>query len=260
FLPFSFTQKRGKLVIEKQTLLMIILFSYFQKTLQHVYATKLPFFRNGDGAEKLFDVFEPGRIQAALERTELNLAHLIFPHSLCPIVGYNIPFTSCDPITELFGRRAFGLQIITYSWLLQKQQYGMLIQGNSGQFAWPALKFEQIIGEKRESMLFRNIVSKNTTDVAIGPLEYCGSGRMVKTTQGKKVLALCWNDTSSFSSPLLHREIAGLHRRNSGLDKPGTSKSAMSQRQKQRVFHALLTLLNHHLFQNVGGLARTNIL
>ncbi|KAJ3932347.1 MAG: hypothetical protein NXY57DRAFT_1038493, partial [Lentinula lateritia] len=77
----------------------------YTKTLQHVYATKLPFFRNGDGAEKLFDVFEPGRIQAALERTELNLAHLIFPHSLCPIVGHHKPFTSCDPITKLFRQR-----------------------------------------------------------------------------------------------------------------------------------------------------------
>ncbi|KAJ3861939.1 hypothetical protein EV359DRAFT_66044 [Lentinula novae-zelandiae] len=183
----------------------------YTKTLQHVYATKLPFFRNGDGAEKLFDVFEPGRIQAALERTELNLAHLIFPHSLCPIVGHHKPFTSCDPITELFRQRGLlcsdthlrddiyqpMLWIITYSWLLQKRQYGMLIQSNSGQFTWPASKFEQIIGEKRESLLFRNIISKNTTDVAIGPLEYCGSGRMVKTTQGKKVdFQICYVSTA----------------------------------------------------------------
>lgn len=121
-------------------------------------------------------------------------------------------------------------------------------------------------------MLFRNIVSKNTTDVAIGPLEYCGSGRMVKTTQGKKVyvfrllpcsasaythinsVALCWNDTSSFSSPLLHREIAGLHRRSSGLDKPGTSKSAMSQRQRQRVNEQVQSILSKSDAVNSSGI------
>lgn len=40
-------------------------------------------------------------------------------------------------------------------------------------------------GQDREAMLFGNILK--TRNVAIGPLEYCGNGRIVRTSHGEKM-------------------------------------------------------------------------
>lgn len=39
---------------------------------------------------------------------------------------------------------------------------------------------------EHKTMLFKHIVTK-TKKVAIGPLEYCGNGIVVKTTHGKNI-------------------------------------------------------------------------
>lgn len=44
---------------------------------------------------------------------------------------------------------------------------------------------EEIVGQKRDSMLFKNIVNSER-DVAIGPLEYCGNGTVIRMAHGKK--------------------------------------------------------------------------
>jgi hypothetical protein len=44
----------------------------------------------------------------------------------------------------------------------------------------------EVSRENRETMLFEHIV-KNTNKVAIGPLEYCGNGRVIRTTHNKKL-------------------------------------------------------------------------
>ncbi|KAF5334701.1 hypothetical protein D9758_017248 [Tetrapyrgos nigripes] len=73
---------------------------------------------------------------------------------------------------------------------------------------WPpySSRFRIVEAHERESKLFKNIVSKNTTDVAIGPLEYCGNGRMVKDSHGKLILTVCWYDPGSLSKGLVSRE------------------------------------------------------
>lgn len=47
----------------------------------------------------------------------------------------------------------------------------------------------EITGQKRRTMLFSTIVS-NTRAVAIGPLEYCGNGRVIKLPHGKTLYVL----------------------------------------------------------------------
>ncbi|KAF5359922.1 hypothetical protein D9758_013982 [Tetrapyrgos nigripes] len=88
---------------------------------------------------------------------------------------------------------------------------------------WPpySSRFRIVEAHERESKLFKNIVSKNTTDVAIGPLEYCGNGRMVKDSHGKLILTVCWYDPGSLSKGLVSQEYRGLSRCVLGLDKIG---------------------------------------
>ena len=43
---------------------------------------------------------------------------------------------------------------------------------------------QQLKGRERDVMLFRNIIKTN--GVAIGPLEYCGNGRLVKGPHGSE--------------------------------------------------------------------------
>ncbi|KAJ4488744.1 hypothetical protein C8J55DRAFT_557746 [Lentinula edodes] len=65
-----------------------------------------PFVRSGDDVHLagLHDVFEPNRIRSALERSELNLGHLIFTESRWHALGG--PLSSMDdPITKMFERR-----------------------------------------------------------------------------------------------------------------------------------------------------------
>ena len=47
----------------------------------------------------------------------------------------------------------------------------------------------RVIGQKRHAMLFNTIVL-DTRAVAIGPLEYCGNGRVIKLPHGKTLYVL----------------------------------------------------------------------
>jgi len=44
----------------------------------------------------------------------------------------------------------------------------------------------RILGDERRKMLFSHIVTK-TRKVAIGPLEYCGNGTIIRTSHGEKL-------------------------------------------------------------------------
>lgn len=52
---------------------------------------------------------------------------------------------------------------------------------------WPDSPFHLISGDDRTKLFFHSIVNKNTRDVAIGPLEYCGTGRIVTDKHKKKM-------------------------------------------------------------------------
>jgi hypothetical protein len=43
----------------------------------------------------------------------------------------------------------------------------------------------EVTGKNRQDMLFKTIVNRQK-DVAVGPLEYCGNGTVIRTTHGKK--------------------------------------------------------------------------
>ncbi|KAJ3966689.1 hypothetical protein EV361DRAFT_872191, partial [Lentinula raphanica] len=116
---------------------------------------------------------------------------------------------------------------------------------------WPLSQFHALVGLSRTNILFKTIVEKNTRDVAIGPLEYCGTGRMVTDTHGKKILTICWSDVGSLSRDQLHREVSGLNRRTSGIAKQGKAKKAMTERSKAKTSEKVEKLLGQRSSSDV---------
>jgi len=99
-------------------------------------------------------------------------------------------------------------------------------------------------------MLFNTIVS-DTRAVAIGPLEYCGNGRVIKLPHGKTLYdslpAFCFSLSSNLSirvSIVRHDpsvpqfyaqwKMIGLTRKADGLGRNGDLKKSMSQAQKRK--------------------------
>jgi len=113
-------------------------------------------------------------------------------------------------------------------------------------------------------MLFSTIVS-DTRAVAIGPLEYCGNGKVIKMPHGKTVYVLPHfvltslqiSDIHSRVSIVRHdpsipqfyaqREMIGLERKSNGLDRSGATKKSMSDAQqlKRRKIKAKTSLLSN---------------
>lgn len=111
----------------------------------------------------------------------------------------------------------------------------------------------QVTGSKRHSMLFTTIVS-DTKAVAIGPLEYCGHGKVIQLPHGKTMyvamaliiflLALILLLFLISVSVVRHdpavpeyyaqRELTGLNRRAAGLDRRGKAKKPMTKAQKRK--------------------------
>lgn len=116
-----------------------------------------------------------------------------------------------------------------------------------------------ITGLARDQLLISEIVKKNTRDVAIGPLEYCGSGRIIKIGKSKVYvmceisscydstqfcntrLSVCWED-QSLPVGLLVREHKGMNRRTKSLEKKGQAKKAMTVALKRKLDQEIDTL------------------
>ena len=97
-------------------------------------------------------------------------------------------------------------------------------------------------------MLFENII-KNSAGVSIGPLEYCGNGRVFQTTTGMKRYVysssaqymLCLINHSSVSivrgvdpglkETDLRKAFARPFKKKAGIDQPGKRKGKMTPRQ-----------------------------
>ncbi|KAJ3899502.1 hypothetical protein F5879DRAFT_926201 [Lentinula edodes] len=139
-----------------------------------------------------------------------------------------------DPITKMFERRALDYQGALHTHTMQQNNSGPLHLAFHPTCFMICAQFGT----------FRALV-KNTRDVAIGPLEYCGTGRMVKDNHGRSILTVTWSDVGSLLSSLLHREARGLQRHMKGLDKPGLSKKAISLKQKQKLNEDVNTLLRN---------------
>lgn len=114
------------------------------------------------------------------------------------------------------------------------------------------ISIEAVTGAARKQYLFTQIVKKDTRDVAIGPLEYCGTGRMIKVGKGQLYvispkscvhdnaqsdnprLSACWED-HSLPAAVVAREYRGLNRRLKGLEKVGEAKKAMKLTAKRKL-------------------------
>ncbi|ESK83115.1 hypothetical protein Moror_6047 [Moniliophthora roreri MCA 2997] len=51
-----------------------------------------------------------------------------------------------------------------------------------------------MVGQAQEEKLYLKIIAKGSSDVSIGPMEYCGNAFIVKGPAGKTVLSLCFED------------------------------------------------------------------
>ncbi|KAF8152979.1 hypothetical protein B0H34DRAFT_677203 [Crassisporium funariophilum] len=88
-----------------------------------------------------------------------------------------------------------------------------------------------IVGKERESLLFKHIVL-NSSDVAIGPLEYCGNGRVIYTSHGEKLVSAV-RGNPTLDPSLVERDLKGIIRRKEGLEKKGKRKGAMKPRHRK---------------------------
>ncbi|GAW08106.1 hypothetical protein LENED_010147 [Lentinula edodes] len=274
----------------------------------------------------LYDVFEPNRIRAALQRSERNLGHLIFSQSSWAAFLGELTSPATDPLTRMFGERGltnsptflrdsqfYGSLFVnegsrverqTYCYRFDKQYWSVtpafplnmfvnqkyasdwnigyeeavnkikdtttlelrwqrttlrsllasgkhstvslqeMIADRQAQLPrWPLSQFYAVTGVDRINLLFKTIVQKNTRDVAIGPLEYCGTGHIVLDSHGNKILTVCWADVGSLPLALLKREVFGLNRRTSGIAKVGKAKKAMTNHSKEKAAEKVQKLL-----------------
>ncbi|KIJ06719.1 hypothetical protein PAXINDRAFT_20081 [Paxillus involutus ATCC 200175] len=93
---------------------------------------------------------------------------------------------------------------------------------------------------ERHALLFETIIKRSTTDVAIGPLEYCGHGLTMRTTSGIIIPVLCHADPA-IPPALLEREYRGRKRRECELE--GKRKDQMAPKVKKARVHEVEKLL-----------------
>ncbi|KAF4571715.1 hypothetical protein EYR40_008235 [Pleurotus pulmonarius] len=198
---------------------------------------------NGEG-----DIFEPGYLNIALQEHPY-LGSLVFGESAWTHLGGSVG--GGDPLSSLFDKRSmldakshinpeYYESIVPYDFMdktrPRKQTY-LYYQAHKtcGKQLWTIAKipsshaetFDLITGTERETRLFSNIVKKSAS-VAIGPLEYCGNGRIMMTTHQKKRVFVVQGDPS-LSDTDFKRYIRGIYRIKNHLDEPGQPKTGMSK-------------------------------
>ncbi|KIJ09393.1 hypothetical protein PAXINDRAFT_17508 [Paxillus involutus ATCC 200175] len=195
----------------------------------------------GRDVAELFDAFEPNLISASLAWESFNLGHLIFGESewgcLRVAAGVNVAHPD-DPLTKMFAACSL-LQVSSH---LKSGVYITLLEdvsfsGKSGKYCdilaysadkqiwsltpnFPPNSCAQLGGphppatvlgiykrseHERHALLFETIIKRSTTDVAIGPLEYCGHGLTMCATSGTIIPVLCHADPA-IPPALLERE------------------------------------------------------
>ncbi|KAK1226934.1 hypothetical protein PQX77_010067 [Marasmius sp. AFHP31] len=195
---------------------------------------------------KLFDVFEPDRIQAGLDITEGNLGHLVFGDTQWELLGYTVP-EELDPITQLFvdteiiqsttspppltylNHEVYQVLFTnppkgtlrntkkTYFYHCSRQIWSLVPNyppncsntrrtviddghkvisslPSTAQDSYLAVndgkEVEHKINDAYEEKLFLSIIRKGTTDVAIGPLEYCGNASWHSGPGGRRLYVM----------------------------------------------------------------------
>ncbi|CDO70144.1 hypothetical protein BN946_scf184783.g28 [Trametes cinnabarina] len=152
----------------------------------------------GDASSGLFDIFEPTFIQCALEKSGISLRHLVFGPSEESIPKDN------DPLTLVYTE----LDVLPC-----KRVFSMADE------------------HVRNTQSFRHIVY-NTNSVAIGPLEYCATGRrLARGGSGKRnpLLLIC-RDSPMLPETFNKRHTASIQHISKGLHKRGKRKRAENKK------------------------------
>ncbi|KAJ7127476.1 hypothetical protein C8R46DRAFT_970612 [Mycena filopes] len=214
--------------------------------------------------DQLFDVFEPTFLALGLQ-SDMNLGHLIFgADDWVRLGGKQSPHD--DPITELYrkhgllgssthlnfdpsGPLLLPVDLVrgrnssycrTYAFHNPKQMWSITRDFPPNSYSRLGCKnpaaAKSVEGEERTSLLFKTIVT-STRGVAIGPLEYCGAGHIVRIGQTEYV-AVCKGDPAI---PQYHEERAfrGLERKSSHLEAGGKRKRARSDRENNELTRKL---------------------
>ncbi|KAJ3506414.1 hypothetical protein NLJ89_g6883 [Agrocybe chaxingu] len=208
-------------------------------------------------ATSLYDPFEPEFIRSALlhEHKLPKLGHLIFGDE------WEGEVPSVDPLTCMFKKRNLvgGLRWLkpghyvplfdaltpklkwkrrdTFTYYASKQIWSIVPNFPPNSQLSVSLNINSkknirhVTGTERETMLFAYIVTK-TRYAAIGPLEYCGHGKVVRTTHQKKLVSIVRADPA-LPAHLAIRELQGINRKRLGLDKPGRAKRAMTAKERR---------------------------
>ncbi|KAK6977428.1 hypothetical protein R3P38DRAFT_3473687 [Favolaschia claudopus] len=207
----------------------------------------------------VFDVFEPTFLSPSLTLKH-NLGHLVFGPELWTAIGGELSDQS-DPVTAYFREqgllnqptflrpnhyspvflpksevRALGLphrDVYTYRHVKQIWSITPAAENSQGMpDVEDSADLTRIIGTEREHMLFSYIVKK-TQKVAIGPLEYCGTGHRV--TVGRKTIAVpCYGDPS-LSDFYAERDLKGrlLPSATPGQRRPSLGEAGTTELKKQ---------------------------
>ncbi|KAF8886455.1 hypothetical protein CPB84DRAFT_1850134 [Gymnopilus junonius] len=214
-----------------------------------------------DNELSLYDPFDPIYIQEALESKSLSLGHLIFGEKdWMHLQQQKFCHQATDPLTLMFmergelvrnethlppgyyeslypsQQRANYVQRPTYAYNAKKQIWSVVqcfpsnscstarLEGKSDQV------YEEFTGPERRRRLFSTIVTESQ-GVAIGPLEYCGNGRILQLPSGRKQLSLVHKADPMLSIRQITQQAKHEFRLKNNLDQPGKAKVAMTERQ-----------------------------
>ncbi|KAH9948432.1 hypothetical protein B0H21DRAFT_821093 [Amylocystis lapponica] len=221
---------------------------------------------NRSDTTDLYDVFDPAYITSGMEKPG-HLSHLVFGTSS------GLPgMVPTDPLTQMFKTRQL-LESPTFLWPLAgcewRHDQGRTVAAHDGwrptytyhgaKQIWcimpnfpensapglptrnalevraiTSIELDTLSDQERRKLTFRHVIYVSR-EVVVGPLEYCGNGRIVKKSGGGgKVLSLCRADPS-LSPYYAEREMRGISRRGFALDQPGKAKGRMTAHQRAAV-------------------------
>ncbi|EPQ50513.1 hypothetical protein GLOTRDRAFT_133883 [Gloeophyllum trabeum ATCC 11539] len=157
---------------------------------------------------KLYDCFEPNLIRAVLTRETCNLGALIFGQSEWKQLGGRTQ-KEVDPLTQMYRRHA-PLSLARRTFLPQGYYESLFVEPRPRRFqpvfvyrytdrnVWTFYRFfptnsvarsgkprfsgdyTEYTGDEMRNLLFETIVRRDNTNVALGPLEYCGNAVVVR--------------------------------------------------------------------------------
>ncbi|KAF8884264.1 hypothetical protein CPB84DRAFT_1850684 [Gymnopilus junonius] len=186
-----------------------------------------------DNELSLYDPFDPIYIQEALESKSLSLGHLIFGEKdWMHLQQQKFCHQATDPLTLMFMERGL-LEIEThlppgyYESLYPSQQRANYVQCPT--YAYNAKKqiWSVVQCFPSNSCSTARLEGKSDQGVAIGPLEYCGNGRILQLPSEENI----HKADPMLSIRQITQQAKHEFRLKNNLDQPGKAKVAMTERQ-----------------------------